>query len=212
MTGTFVTEFAFKRSNQAETLATRSSVKFDREKIQVDPQLLFQRLIVAFSSLSCAAIHLLSLILRLCCSNHTSQPLLMLFGIWLWNAKMSQLLKESSNLFWMTLHSFTESLGREGVLEMYVRCLQLCGPEVWKSNHCLWWTHKHTHKDMTEERRTGEKGGATVTFTDDMKLTVKKNHFQANKTINSPSLICLVVIFSRPIAKSTTRQLMLICS
>ena len=81
MTGTFVTEFAFKRSNQAETLATRSSVKFDREKIQVDPQLLFQRLIVAFSSLSCVAIHLLSLILRLCCSNHTSQPLLMLFGI-----------------------------------------------------------------------------------------------------------------------------------
>ena len=81
MTGTFVTEFAFKRSNQAETLATRSSVKCDREKIQVDPQLLFQRLIVAFSSLSCVAIHLLSLILRLCCSNHISQPLLMLFGI-----------------------------------------------------------------------------------------------------------------------------------
>ena len=35
---------------------------------------------------------------------------------------MSQLLKESSNLFWMALHSFTESLGREGVPEMYVRC------------------------------------------------------------------------------------------
>ena len=67
-------------------------------------------------------------------------------------------------------------------------------------------------KSMTQERRTGGKVGATVTFTDDMKLTVKKNHFQANKTINSPSLICLVVIFSRPIAKSTTRQLMLICS
>ena len=47
MTGTFVTEFAFKQSNQAVTLATKSSVKFDGEKIQVDPQLLFQRLIVA---------------------------------------------------------------------------------------------------------------------------------------------------------------------
>ena len=35
---------------------------------------------------------------------------------------MSQLLKESFNLFWMALHSFTESLGREGVPEMYVRC------------------------------------------------------------------------------------------
>ena len=35
---------------------------------------------------------------------------------------------------------------------------------------------------MTQERRTGGKLGATVKFTDDMKLTVKKNHFQANKT------------------------------
>ena len=51
MTGTFVTEFAFKRSNQAVTLATKSSVKTDGEKIQVDPQLLFQRLIVALKSL-----------------------------------------------------------------------------------------------------------------------------------------------------------------
>ena len=51
MTGTFVTEFAFKRSNQAVTLATKSSVKFDGEKIQVDPQLLFQRLIVALKLL-----------------------------------------------------------------------------------------------------------------------------------------------------------------
>ena len=33
MTGKFVTEFAFKRSNQAVTLATKSSVKFDGEKI-----------------------------------------------------------------------------------------------------------------------------------------------------------------------------------
>ena len=46
MTGKFVTEFAFKRSNQVVTLATKSSVKIDGEKIQVDPQLLFQRLII----------------------------------------------------------------------------------------------------------------------------------------------------------------------
>ena len=51
MTGKFVTEFAFKRSNRAVTLATKSSVKIDGEKIQVDPQLLFQRLIVALKSL-----------------------------------------------------------------------------------------------------------------------------------------------------------------
>ena len=68
------------------------------------------------------------------------------------------------------------------------------------------------HPQRHDRGKTDRQGGATVTFTDDMKLTVKKNHFQANKTINSPSLISSVVIFSRPVAKSTTRQLMLICS
>ena len=48
-TGKFVTEFAF--NNQAVTLATKSSVKMDEEKIQVDSQFLFQRVIVALKSL-----------------------------------------------------------------------------------------------------------------------------------------------------------------
>lgn len=47
MTGKYVTDFAFKRSNQAVTLATKSWVKFDEEKIQVDLQFLFQRPIVS---------------------------------------------------------------------------------------------------------------------------------------------------------------------
>lgn len=47
MTGKFVTEFVFKRSDQAVTLATKSSVKIDGEKIQLDPHLLIQLLIVA---------------------------------------------------------------------------------------------------------------------------------------------------------------------
>lgn len=41
MTGNVVKEFAFKQSNQAVTLAAKSSVKLDEEKIQVDPQFLF---------------------------------------------------------------------------------------------------------------------------------------------------------------------------
>ena len=66
-------------------------------------------------------------------------------------------------------------------------------------------------KRTSLQRRTGGKVGGTVTLTNDMKLTMKWDHFWKTKAINSPSLICLVVIFSRPIAKSTTRQLMLIC-
>ena len=51
MTGKSAVEFKFKRSNQVITLSTKSSVKIDGEKIQVDPQLLFQRLIIASKSL-----------------------------------------------------------------------------------------------------------------------------------------------------------------
>ena len=52
MNGKFVTEFAFKQSNQAVTLATKSGVKIDEDKIRVDPQFLFQRIIVALKSLN----------------------------------------------------------------------------------------------------------------------------------------------------------------
>ena len=42
-----VTEYTFKRKDQAVTLATKAAVKIDGDSIQVDTQLLFQRLIVA---------------------------------------------------------------------------------------------------------------------------------------------------------------------
>ena len=46
-------------------------------------------------------------------------------------------------------------------------------------------------KSMTQERRTGGKVGATITFTDDIKLTMKKDHFLANKS-NKQSFIHMV--------------------
>ena len=51
MTVKSVTEFAFKQSNQAVTLATKSLVKIDGKTIRVDLQFLFQCPIVALKSL-----------------------------------------------------------------------------------------------------------------------------------------------------------------
>ena len=45
MSGVKVSEYSFKRKNQAVTLASKSAVKIDGESIQVDP--LFQRLSLA---------------------------------------------------------------------------------------------------------------------------------------------------------------------
>ena len=51
MTGKAPTEYSFTKSNQAITFSAKSSIKVDGEKIQVDPQLLFQRVIIASQSL-----------------------------------------------------------------------------------------------------------------------------------------------------------------
>ena len=47
MNGTLVTDYSFKRSAEAITMASKSSVKIDNDQVLVDPQLLFQRLIIA---------------------------------------------------------------------------------------------------------------------------------------------------------------------
>ena len=46
-----VAQYTFKRSDQVTTLQSKSSVRVDGQPIHVDPELLFQRLIVASSAI-----------------------------------------------------------------------------------------------------------------------------------------------------------------
>ena len=48
MTGKSATVYTFKRSSQAFILAAKSSVRIESDAVQIDPQLLFQRLILGF--------------------------------------------------------------------------------------------------------------------------------------------------------------------
>ncbi|XP_063607207.1 uncharacterized protein LOC134781852 [Penaeus indicus] len=50
MTGQSMMTYTFRKSEQAITLGKSSSVQIDGEQVQVDPQLLFQRLIIACKS------------------------------------------------------------------------------------------------------------------------------------------------------------------
>ncbi|KAK6178649.1 hypothetical protein SNE40_011177 [Patella caerulea] len=52
MTGTNVLNFSFKKKDQVVTLATKAGVKVDGDMIQVDPQLMFQRLIATARNLN----------------------------------------------------------------------------------------------------------------------------------------------------------------
>jgi hypothetical protein len=45
-----VSEYTFKRTNQAVTLGTKNSLKINGEEIHIDPQLLFQRLVIVSDS------------------------------------------------------------------------------------------------------------------------------------------------------------------
>ena len=51
MTGKHVLCYTFKRRQQTVTLASKSLVKVGEEQLQVDPQLLFQRLLIASTSM-----------------------------------------------------------------------------------------------------------------------------------------------------------------
>ena len=50
MNGKLATDYSFKRGAQAVTIALKSSVKIVDDQVQVDPQLLFQRLIIAYDN------------------------------------------------------------------------------------------------------------------------------------------------------------------
>ena len=50
MEGVTLAHFSFKRSDQAITLALKNSVRIEGEKVQIDPLLLFQRLVLAASA------------------------------------------------------------------------------------------------------------------------------------------------------------------
>ena len=47
MKGQCVMEYMFRRKNQANTMDMKSSIKIDGNTVQIDPQLLFQRLVLA---------------------------------------------------------------------------------------------------------------------------------------------------------------------
>ena len=191
MTGKSATDYTSKRSSQAVTLAAKSSVRIESDTVQVDPQLLFQRLIVAcnrsddlqglFRYELCsypAALFDSSLTLR-----QPQKPVLA-DAIW---AKLS------SNATSGPEGDFQHVLDGEALLHRIpwprasATYQDICGL------YCSYVTKKYGNaivvfdgyddmstKNMTHQRRAAGKAGATVTFTENMKVTLKKDNFLAN--------------------------------
>ena len=90
MTGNNVNQYVFRKRNQVITPESKSTIKIDGEKVNIDPQLLFQRLVIAEHrlqiywmsfSMNYALIHQLSLRLSMLYLKPTNQPLQKLFVI-----------------------------------------------------------------------------------------------------------------------------------
>ena len=199
MEGKTPADFSFKRSDQAVTLGTKNSVKVDGESIQIDPQLLFQRLIVAANATDLKT----ALSFELC----TFAPaLFQLTGVLLEATKSTlaesiykmvqcqqtdipkdvQYVLDGGDLLhkipWVKGSTYSEILKsyRNYVLSKYGEAIVVFdGYDVVST------------KDLTHNRRSKDKLGPLVTFTPEMCLTSTKELFLSNKQ-NKQKFICML--------------------
>ena len=207
MTGKAAAEYSFTMSNQAITFSAMSSIKVDGEKIQVDPQLLFQRLIIASQSLDdMSAIFKYEL-----CSYPSS-----LFDSSLMHLKPQK--PALADAIWLKLPS--DAAGPKGEVQYVLDCGALLHRIPWPRGfpkyreicdmYCQYVTGKYgaavvifdgykqsSTKDNIHQRRTGGKTARSVIFSDDMKLTIKKDHFLSN----SSNKQCFINMLSRYLQK-----------
>ena len=192
MTNQRVTKYIFKRNDQAVTMASKSAVKIGNEEVQVDPHLLFQRLVVAAKSSDNTE----EMFKYELCSH---PPALFDTSLMMREAQKSLL----AEAMWSKLPVDIQEVPTDDV--QYVldggallhRIPWPHGCPTYRevcSLYCDYVTRRYgkaivvfdgystpSTKDMTHQRRTKGKVGAGVTFTDEMQVTQKKEVFLANK-------------------------------
>ena len=202
-------EYTLKKSGHAVTLATKSSIKIDNENVQVDPQLLFQRLILASNQCE----DLTSLFCYELCTYPASlfDSSLMLLqpnkptladAVWL---KLSPQTRAESAPKKTDLNDLQYVLNGGALLHRIV--WPSPGSATYKevcNLYCSYVTKKYgtavvvfdgyghnTTKQMTQQRRSSGKTAAEVSFTGEMKINMKKDLFLSNKE-NKQRFICML--------------------
>ena len=191
MEGTTAADFTFKRSNQVVTLDTKSAVKIDGVTVQIDPQLLFQRLTIAakvsdniediFKYELCSyppALFDSSLLLR-----EPQKPVLA-------NAIWDSLTQDSSGLsrevqFVLDGGSLLQRIPwTQGATyrEICTVCTDYVAKKYGEAIVVFDGYGESSTKDVVHQRQAKGQAGVAVTFTGDMKLTMKKVNFLANST------------------------------
>ena len=183
--------YTFKRKDQAVTLGMRSSVRIDGKEIQIDPQLLFQRLVIVAQK--CDELEA-ALKYELCSYPpslfdsslllHEAKTPALANAIWklvgpdvsaenvvdssqyvLDGGALQRIPWSQGSTYKDICHQYTDYVGKKYGTAVVVF-------DGYQSNNT---------KDMTHQRRSKGRIGATVTFTADMTLSMKKEEFLANR-------------------------------
>lgn len=192
MEGVTPAEYTFRKKNQVVTLGTKLSVKIDGDQVQIDPQLLFQRLITvvqtsdeleaAFKHELCsypAALFESPLLLREAHKPALADAIWDLCGpdvpadipdnvtqhVLDGGALLQRIPWCRGSTYSDICHQYTEYVSKK-----YGNAIVVF--DGYESTNT---------KDMTHQRRSKGNVGATVTFRPDMPLTMKKDQFLANR-------------------------------
>ena len=187
MEGTAAADFTFKRSDQVVTIDTKSTVKIDGVTVQIDPQLLFQRLTIAakvsdniddiFKYELCSyppALFDSSLLLR---KPHWLMP----FGTVLTQnssgiSREVQFVLDGGSL--LQRIRWTQGATYREICKVYT---DYVAKKYGKAIVVFDGYGESSTKDVVHQRRAKGQAGVAVTFTEDMKLTMKKVTFSGKQ-------------------------------
>ena len=218
MEGQKLSDFTFKRKDQAVTLATKNAVKVDGESIQVDTQLLFERLVIAAKTDLESA-----LTYELCTFPKAlfETPELLLeaqkstLADSIWSAVNPKMTSVPENVRFVLdggalLHRIPWARGSTFgcILKSYT---DFVAKNYGAAVIVFDGYEKFSTKDMTHRRRSKGKKGVSVSFTQDMSLTVTKDIF-LNDPTNNASFKCLVRSWPMKVARYSMTLQMQICS
>ena len=189
MNGKLATDYSFKQSAQAVTMASKSSVKIADDQVQVDPQLLFQRLIIACDNSQIEELFQYEL-----CTYPTAlfdspftlrQPQKPALADALW----SKLTPEAKT---PPKGNGTARAGRRCSSPSSSMAKRFSDSQTVCDLYCTYMQSKYgratvvfdgyngmSAKAMTQRRASG-KAASTVTFTESMSVTLKKDNFLSN--------------------------------
>ena len=199
MEGKTVAEYTFKRNYQVITLDTKSAIKIDGITVQIDPQLLFQRLTLAAKTTD----NIKDIFKYELCSY---PPALFDTSLLLRKSQKPML----ANAIWNLVTQDTPEI--PGKVQFVLDGGSLLQHIPWKQGAtygdiCTVYTEyvakkygeaivvfdgcKSSTKDMVHQRRAKGRAAVAVTFTEDMKLSMKKVNFLANN-INKQQFIYML--------------------